>query len=88
MAMELNLIIGKKFIKDGDKCIIYSDSLMTINCATSKWKKKANLDLWDKYEKLSENKKVTFEWVKAHSDNYYNNQVDKLAREEAKLLLI
>jgi ribonuclease HI len=82
--MELKAIIeGLSCIKENKKCIIYSDSKLTINCATSKWSKKSNLDLWEEYEKVSKNKDITLEWVKAHSGNYYNEKVDKLAYEEA-----
>ena len=83
--MELKAIIeGLSCIKENSKCIIYSDSLLTINCASSKWKKKANLDLWKEYEKNSINKDITFEWVKGHSGNYYNEKVDVLSRQEAE----
>lgn len=87
--MELKAIIeGISCVKENSKCIIYTDSLLTINCASSKWKKKANLDLWKEYEKNSINKDITFEWVKGHSGNYYNEKVDILAREEAENIKI
>ena len=83
--MELKAVI--EAIKNID-CIneykIYSDSQLTINCATNKWKRKANLDLWKEYDKFINNKKVLFEWVKAHNGNKYNEIVDKMAYSEAK----
>ena len=87
--MELKAIIeGLSCIKENSRCIIYSDSMLTINCATSKWKKKSNLDLWDEYEKVSKNKNILFEWVASHTGNYYNEKVDKLAKIEARKFLI
>jgi ribonuclease HI len=83
--MELQAVIeGLRFIKPKEECKIYSDSLYVINCAMGKWKRKANQDLWEEYEKVSLNKKVDFEWVKGHSGNEYNEKVDKMALFEAR----
>lgn len=65
-------------------CIIYTDSQYVINCANGKWKRKVNLDLWDKFDTMSKNKSIKFEWVKGHNGDSYNEKVDKMAREEAK----
>ena len=83
--MELKAVIeGISCIKENQECIIYSDSQLTINCASNIWKRKANIDLWEDYEKVSKNKKIKFEWVKAHNKNHYNEIVDKIAFCEAK----
>ena len=83
--MELTAVIEDiSLLKEGQEFLVYSDSQLTINCATGKWKRKANLDLWEEYEKFSKNKKIKFEWVKAHNGNHYNEIVDKLAYNEAK----
>lgn len=65
-------------------CIIYTDSQYVINCANGKWKRKVNLDLWDKFDTMSKNKSIKFEWVKGHNGDFYNEKVDKMAKEEAK----
>lgn len=65
-------------------CIIYTDSQYVINCANGKWKRKVNLDLWDKFDTMSKNKSIKFEWVKGHNGDSYNEKVDKMAKEEAK----
>lgn len=65
---------------------VYSDSLLTINCATNKWKRKSNLDLWKEFDIVSNNKKINFIWVKAHNGNKYNELVDVYARNEAQSL--
>ena len=83
--MELTAVIeAVSSIKEKQECIIYSDSQLIINCATGKWKRKANLDLWKEYDTFSKNKTINFEWVKAHNGNKYNEIVDKLAYTEAK----
>ena len=83
--MELKAVIeGLKIIREKEECKIFSDSLYVINCATGKWKRKANLDLWEKYDISKQNKIIHFEWVKGHSGNKYNDLVDSLALKEAK----
>ena len=85
--MELTAIIEAiSSIKEGSECKIYTDSQLCINCATGKWKRKANLDLWKKYDLTSSNKKISFIHVKGHSGDKYNEIVDKLARQEARKL--
>jgi ribonuclease HI len=85
--MELTAIIEAiSSIKPGLECKIYTDSQLCINCATGKWKRKANLDLWKEYNKFCKNKIINFEWVKAHNGNKYNEIVDNLAYTEAKLV--
>ena len=83
--MEMKAVIeGLKFLSAKESCIIYSDSQLVINCATNKWKRKSNLDLWKEYDKVSSNKNIEFVWVKGHSGNEYNELVDKMALHEAK----
>lgn len=83
--MELKAVIESlKMIKEKESCIIYSDSKLVINCATGIWKRNKNLDLWKEYDIISKNKIITYEWVKGHSGNKYNEIVDKFAKEEAE----
>lgn len=41
----------------------------------------ANRDLWEQLNKLSQNRAVTWEWVKGHSGNHWNDKADKLAKQ-------
>jgi ribonuclease HI len=87
--MELTAIIEAiTCIKKYESCKIYTDSQLCINCASGKWQRKANTDLWEKYNIVSKDKNITYEWVKGHSGNYYNEIVDKLAKAEAKQINI
>jgi ribonuclease HI len=61
---------------------IYTDSQYVINCATGKWQKKKNLELWQTYDKLSLGKSIIFKWVKGHNGDVYNELVDKLAKNK------
>jgi ribonuclease HI len=64
---------------------LYTDSLLTLNCAKGIWKRKANLDLWDKYDAAIEGKILYWYWVKGHSGDEFNELVDQAARTEAKI---
>lgn len=64
----------------------YTDSKLTMNCAKGDWKRNANLDLWAIYDLVSKGKQIEWEWIKAHNNNYYNEQVDKLANGVANEL--
>ena len=63
---------------------IYTDSLLTMNCAQGIWKRKSNLDLWCQYDEVSKDKILKWNWVKGHSGDEYNEIVDNAARTEAK----
>ena len=91
--MELTAVIEAiKFAKNEEHIEIYSDSQYVIKGITlwieswikKDWNKIKNADLWKKLYPLTLNKHIEWNWVKAHSDNEYNNRVDKLARTKAK----
>ena len=42
-----------------------------------------NKDLWTKLDSIISKKEITWNWVKAHSINKYNNKVDIIARNAA-----
>jgi ribonuclease HI len=86
--MELYAVIDAlTSIKDeNNEYIIYSDSQLTINCAIGKWNRKCNIDLWNMYDNISKDKKITFNWVKAHNGDFYNELVDTYAKNSANKL--
>ena len=43
------------------------------------WKRKANIDLWLKLDKLANKRVVLWEWVRAHEGNFYNEKAHNLA---------
>ena len=79
--MELMaVIIALQSIKDENEITIYSDSMYVIGTATQGWKRKKNLDLWEKYDAAIDSfKTVTFKHVKGHSTNVFNNLCDEMA---------
>ena len=97
--MELTApIMALKKIPKGSKIQIYTDSKYVKQGITewiTKWKingwktsKKEevkNKDLWLELDNLTSKNSIEWVWVKAHSDNDLNNEVDLLARKEAGL---
>lgn len=83
-AEQLACIYALESIKTPSNITIYSDSAYVVNTYNAGWKRKANLDLWDRLDKAKDKHNVTFVHVKGHSDNLYNNLCDFLATNESK----
>ena len=95
--MELTAAINALLkTKESEKIKIYTDSKYLkdgIEKWINNWKKNdwknankkdvKNKDLWTKLDNLISKKQISWEWVKAHSINEYNNKVDILARKAA-----
>ena len=62
---------------------VYSDSNLIIQTLNQGWKRKANQDLWAEMDLLRAWLPIKWVWVKAHSTNKLNNEVDKMALKEA-----
>lgn len=88
--MELLAVIyGLKLLTNADSILIYSDSQYVIGCATLNWQRKKNVDLWKIYDEVLEShncKNITFQHVKGHTGDLYNEQCDKLAVFASQLL--
>lgn len=64
---------------------IYSDSKYVIETLKGNYKIGKNHQLWAELIKLVRKfDNVQFQWVKGHSTNTYNNEVDKMAVSESK----
>lgn len=83
--MEMTAVIEALMFAQNIEYTIYTDSKLVMNCAQKIWKRKANLDLWEEYDRVSAGKVLNWVWVKAHNGDEYNELVDNLARNEAKI---
>jgi ribonuclease HI len=63
---------------------LYSDSNLVIKTLTAGWKRKANIDLWEELDRLNEELKVDYIWVRGHNENKWNEECDKHACAEAQ----
>lgn len=91
--MEIMAVLtGLRRLPSNVQVDIFSDSKYVVDACNGwldKWAQKQfrkvkNPDLWvQMYKILKDRNDITFNWVKAHSTNKYNNLADKLAREAA-----
>lgn len=81
--MELQAVIEALSCIDNGNYEIFTDSMLTLNCAKGLWKRKANKDLWNHYDQVSVGKNIHWVWVKGHSGDKYNDLVDVAARNAA-----
>lgn len=92
--MELRAVIeGLKLLKEPVELNIYSDSAYVVNAFLENWienwqmngwrtanrKPVQNVELWKELLELLTPHSVTWNKVKGHADNPYNNRCDKLA---------
>lgn len=84
----LACIIGMESISEPEDITVITDSQYVIGCATLGWKRKKNVELWERFDKsMNFHKSVTFKWTKGHSDNSYNIRCDKLAVKATQIKL-
>ena len=87
-----------KKIPKGSKVQIFTDSKYVKSGITEwihSWKKNGwktankqpvkNKELWEKLDLLTNELEISWNWVKAHSTDELNNEVDLIAREAANL---
>lgn len=64
---------------------IITDSQYAINQSLKNWKATTNLDILNEIWELLDTSKVTFEWVKGHNKDKYNEMADQYANYARKL---
>ena len=95
--MEMMAVIkGLEALKEPCEVEVYSDSAYIVNAIEQgwieSWKKNGwrkadkkpvkNVDLWERLLELMDKHKVTFNKVKGHADDEYNNRCDRIAVRE------
>ncbi len=88
----LGVISALSALKEPCEIELYTDSQYIANAINKgwlqgwkakNWKRKdgelKNIDLWQELDKLLNTHAVSFNWVKGHAENQYNNRCDELA---------
>lgn len=91
----LGVINALEALKEPCKIELYTDSQYIVNAINKgwlkswkakNWKRKdgelKNPDLWQRLDRLLSLHEVSFNWVKGHADNEFNNRCDALAVEQ------
>ena len=76
---EIKLVTDSKYVKDGIQTWIH-------NWKKNGWKTSAkkpvkNKELWIELDQLISKHSISWEWVKGHAGNIYNEKADYLARQ-------
>lgn len=79
---KITIFTDSTYVKDGITKWIKNWKLN--NWKTASKTNVKNKELWKKLDTLDKFHSVEWKWVKAHANNYYNNLVDKLAKNKAK----
>ena len=97
--MELTgVITALQALTEPCEVALYTDSQYIVNAMNQGWARKwkangwmrnkkdpaLNPDLWEKLLDLCDRHRVTFNWVKGHAENEYNNRCDQLAVAESR----
>ena len=97
--MELTgVITALQALTEPCEVALYTDSQYIVNAMTQGWARKwkangwmrnkkdpaLNPDLWEKLLNLCDRHSVTFNWVKGHAENEFNNRCDQLAVAESR----
>jgi cyclic pyranopterin phosphate synthase len=78
--MELTAAIkGLEAVPAGIPVALYSDSQYLVNTMTRNWKRRVNQDLWEQLDSLVSQRNVTWQWVRGHDGNQWNEEADRLA---------
>ena len=83
--MELLAAIkGLEAVPAGSRVTVHSDSQYLVNTMTLNWKRRANQDLWKQLDSLSDERYVTWFWVRGHDGDRWNTEADRLVVSAAK----
>ena len=79
---QATLITDSQYVKNGIE--VWINKWKDNGWMTAEKKPVKNKDLWTKLDKIQKTKKIKWEWVKGHSSDKLNNEVDRIAREQAE----
>ena len=89
----LGVIVALETLKkEGCDVVVYSDSKYVVEAVEKGWvfgwekkgfKKKKNVDLWQRFLEIYPKHNVKFVWVKGHANNMENENCDRLAVDAA-----
>ena len=80
---EVQIFTDSKYVKSGITEWIYN--WKKIGWKTANKKEVSNKALWTELDQLNSEFEINWNWVKAHSTDKLNNEVDLLARDAANL---
>lgn len=77
---HVTIVTDSQYLKDG--ITHWIKRWLQNNWRTSTNQPVKNQDLWEELHTLCNHHKVTWEWVKGHSNDHYNDRADSLAKSQ------
>src|SRR5438093_1880970 len=78
-------LIGLRNLKEPCKVHIMSDSRYVIETMNGNFRKKTNLEWWNKLDKAAAKHQIIWEWTRGHAGHEIQGIADKTARKIATL---
>ena len=76
---QIRIYTDSIYVKEG--ITVWIDKWEKNNWKTSEKKNVKNVDLWKKLREISKSSSIEWIWIKGHSNNPLNDQVDELAKK-------
>ena len=80
---KVQIFTDSKYVKSG--ITVWINNWKKNGWKTSNKKEVKNIELWKELDSLVENFNIKWSWVKAHSTDQLNNEVDLMAKKAASL---
>ncbi len=75
------VILALEKIPEKSAVLVYSDSQYVIKTMEGYFRKKKNVDLWQRLEQACEGKITEWKWIKGHNGNPENECCDQLCTQ-------
>lgn len=80
----MGVVAALEWLSEPCVLTIYSDSQYVINTMAKGWKKRMNLDLWERMDAACAGHEIRWKWVRGHNGNRWNEYADMLADYSAR----
>lgn len=77
--------VGLESLREPCKVTVMTDSRYVVQTMLGNFRKKTNLEWWNKLESAARKHDITWEWVKGHNGHEVQEIADKMARNTALL---
>lgn len=72
-------------LKEPCQVILRTDSQYVVETMNGTFKRKSNLELWDRLDKAAAQHEVRYQWIRGHNGNPEQEAADKIARSTAQV---
>lgn len=80
-AEIVGVCVGLERMADNSRVIVFSDSEYVVKTCNGEYRRKKNLEYWDRLDQAVRGKNVKFFWVRAHNGDEWNEAADQAADE-------